>query len=422
MSNHIPPLNSSIYAQVEALMQSPTVAKALQIAVDETEFSMQEQVDICEIPAPTFEEQVRAQEMLKRMKAYGLKDVQIDEIGNVIGFRAGKGQGPVLAIGAHMDTVFPAGTDVTVRQEGHRYYAPGIGDNCSGLRAFLQVIRSLNEANVETEGDLYFVATVGEEGLGDIRGAKHFVAHHQIDGFIAIDNTDIGRILRGAVESRRYRMTIVGPGGHSYSEFGVVGSAIHAMCLAGAKVAHIKTIENPRTTYTLGTIKGGTSVNTVAPSCEVEVDMRSLDPQLLSNLEKQIIQCFEDGVKEENELWNITNPDYQVKLIKTPIGDRPAGLRPENCPVLQASRSALKALGLELTNYGLSSTDANAALGLGLPATCLSSGGFQDKCHTVNEYFDKVNIHQGPQLLILTAVALVGTDGFKPILNQSVKH
>lgn len=121
MSNHIPPLDSSIYAQVEALMQSPTVAKALQIAVDETEFSMQEQVDICEIPAPTFEEQVRAQEMLKRMKAYGLKDVQIDEIGNVIGFRAGKGQGPVLAIGAHMDTVFPAGTDVTVRQEGmHR--------------------------------------------------------------------------------------------------------------------------------------------------------------------------------------------------------------------------------------------------------------------------------------------------------------
>ena len=163
-------------------------------------------------------------------------------------------------------------------------------------------------------------------------------------------------------------------------------------------------------------------MNTVAPSCEVEVDMRSLDPQLLSNLEKQIIQCFEDGVKEENELWNITNPDYQVKLIKTPIGDRPAGLRPENCPVLQASRSALKALGLELTDYGLSSTDANAALGLGLPATCLSSGGFQDKCHTVNEYFDKVNIHQGPQLLILTAVALVGTDGFKPILNQSVKH
>lgn len=280
----------------------------------------------------------------------------------------------------------------------------------------------MNEANVETEGDLYFVATVGEEGLGDIRGAKHFMAHHQVDGFIAIDNTDIGRILRGAVGSRRYRMTIVGPGGHSYSEFGVVGSAIHAMCLAGAKVAHIKTIENPRTTYTLGTIKGGTSVNTVAPSCEVEVDMRSLDPQLLSNLEKQIIQCFEDGVKEENELWNITNPDYQVKLIKTPIGDRPAGLRPENCPVLQASRSALKALGLELTDYGLSSTDANAALGLGLPATCLSSGGFQDKCHTVNEYFDKVNIHQGPQLLILTAVALVGTDGFKPILNQSVKH
>lgn len=418
MSVVIPPLNSDILTDVQNLKGFPKVAKALQIALDESELGMKEQVAICEIAAPTFLEQERAKFIKERMQEYGLNDVYIDEIGNVVGFRPGTGSGPALGIGAHLDTVFPEGTDVKVRQVGNRFYGPGIADNCSGLRALLQVIRSLNKAEIQTQGDLYFVATVGEEGLGDIRGAKHFMSHNKVDGFIAIDNTNIGRILRGAIGSRRYRMTIVGPGGHSYGKFAIVGSAIHAMCLAGARVAHIKTPEDPRTTYNLGTIKGGTSVNTVAPSCEVEVDMRSPDPHLLSQLEEEMIQCFEAGVKEANELCNITDPANQVKLIKTLIGDRPAGLRPDDCPVVQTSRAALKSLGLELTNYGLSSTDANVAIGMGIPSTCLSSGGFQDKCHTINEYFEKINIHEGPQLILLSALALVGIDGFDPVLPK----
>lgn len=418
MSIQIPELNPTVLSTIQALKESPKVAKALQIALDEAELGMKEQIELCEIPAPTFEESVRGEEIARRMKAYGLTDVTVDEIGNIIGFRPGKGNGPVLAIGAHMDTVFPAGTDVTVKQEGNRYFAPGIGDNCSGLRALLQIIRSLNEADIETEGDIYFVATVGEEGLGDIRGSKHFVATHNIDGFIAIDNTEIGRILRGAVGSHRYRVTIEGPGGHSYGNFGEVGSAIHAMCIAGNLIAHLKTPSDPKTTFTIGTIKGGTSVNSIAPSCSVEIDMRSLDNDELLKIESEILACFDKAVAEENALWNITDPAKQVHWKKEGIGNRPAGMRPADCPVLQVSRAALEALGQKLTNYGVSSTDANAPVSMGIPATCLSSGGAQYKCHTVNEYFDKVDIHLGPQLLILTAVGLAGCDGFKAILPK----
>lgn len=418
MSVEIPQLNPEILSSIRALKESPKVAKALQIAFDEAELGMREQIELCEIPAPTFEEAVRGEDIVRRMKAYGLTDVTVDEIGNVIGFRPGKGNGPVLAIGAHMDTVFPAGTDVTVKQEGNRYFAPGIGDNCSGLRALLQIIRSLNEADIQTQGDIYFVATVGEEGLGDIRGSKHFVATHKIDGFIAIDNTEIGRILRGAVGSHRYRVTIEGPGGHSYGNFAEVGSAIHAMCIAGNMIAHLKTPKDPKTTFTIGTIKGGTSVNSIAPTCTVEIDMRSLDNEALLKIESEILACFDKAVAEENALWNITDPAKQVHWKKENIGNRPAGMRPADCPVLQVSRSALEALGQKLTNYGVSSTDANAPVSMGIPATCLSSGGIQYKCHTVNEYFDKVDIHLGPQLLILTAVGLVGCEDFKAILPK----
>lgn len=418
MSAEIPQLNPGILSSIKTLKDSPKVAKALQIAVDEAELGMKEQIELCEIPAPTFEEAERGEEIAHRMRAYGLTDVSVDDIGNVIGFRPGKGNGPVLAIGAHMDTVFPAGTDVTVKQEGNRYFAPGIGDNCSGLRALLQIIRSLNEAEIETEGDIYFVATVGEEGLGDIRGSKHFVATHKIDGFIAIDNTEIGRILKGAVGSHRYRITIEGPGGHSYGNFGGVGSAIHAMCIAGNMIAHLKTPKDPKTTFTIGTIKGGTSVNSIAPSCSIEVDMRSLDNEALLKIESEILACFDKAVTEENAIWNITDPAKQVHWKKEGIGNRPAGMRPADCPVLQVSRSALEALGQKLTNYGVSSTDANAPVSMGIPATCLSSGGIQYKCHTVHEYFDKVDIHLGPQLLVLTAVGLVGCEGFAPILPK----
>ena len=323
----LPPLLPEYLEPVRALFEKPRVKQAMKLLDDGAEAAMVMQCELCEIPAPTFHEEVRAAEIVRRMKALGLKDVHVDEIGNVIGRRPGRGDGPVLAIGAHMDTVFPEGTPIKVRREGDRYWAPGIADNCCGLRCLLETIRAFEETGVETEGDIWFVGTVGEEGNGDIRGSKHlFNGTNHIDGFLAVDNADMGRLLYAAIGSHRYRFTITGPGGHSWTNFSECPSAVHAMCLAGAKVAHVKVPEGPRTTFTIGTIKGGTSVNTIAASCQVDVDMRSLDDGNLAALEAMIFKCFEEGVAEENAIWGVTDPAKQVRLDRRPSG-RPASAR-----------------------------------------------------------------------------------------------
>lgn len=404
----IPELNQGVMDAVLALKAMPEVQAGLNLCLEQEPHAMDEQVEICEIPAPTFKEEVRGRYIASLMEKYGLEDVHLDEVGNCIGLLKGTAGGPVIAMGAHMDTVFPEGTPVKVTREGDIYRAPGIGDNCSGVRALLQTIRCFTETGVRPMGDIYFVATVGEEGNGDIRGSKWFNSHHHVDGFIACDNTDVGRILWAAIGSHRWRLSIDGKGGHSYGDFGRTPSAIHAMCRAGARIADIRPDQDPKTTYTIGTIKGGTSVNTIAPHCEVDVDIRSLDNNELLKLEARILDIFEKAVEEENAMWPVTDEKKLLKLTMTQIGDRPAGRRPHDCPVVQASRAAQKALGIELTNYGASSTDANFPVSLGIPATCLSAGGVQINCHTVDEYFIRKDIHFGPQMIFLTLLALSG--------------
>ena len=414
---NIPPLSEKVLAQVERIAALPAVKAAFEQAAKETDRAMEEQIELCEIESPTFHEEKRAARVAELMRAYGLKDVVIDPIGNVVGRRPGRGQGPVLALGAHMDSVFPAGTDVKVRREGNIYRAPGIGDNCSGLRALLQILRMFNDNSIETEGDLLFVGTVGEEGNGDIRGSKAlFDGSRHIDGFIAIDSTDVGRVLKGATGSHRWRIAMDGTGGHSYADFGLCPSAIHAICRAGAKLANFRVPADPKTTYTIGTIKGGTTVNSIAAHCEVEVDMRSVNNEELLALEAKVLAAFDEAVAEENAFWNVTDETRKLRITKTQIGNRPAGMRPDDCPVLQVSRSAQKVLGIELTKYICSSTDANAPMSLDIPSTCLCSGGRGVNAHSLTEYFEKVDTERGPQLVFLAAAALVGACGEAPVL------
>ena len=413
----IPAIDESVLAQMQVVASLPKVQKGLQIAQDQAERAMVEQVELCEIASPTFHEETRAKEIARRMKEYGLTDVTMDGIGNVVGVRKGKGNGPVLVIDAHMDTVFPHGIDVTVRREGDTYYAPGIGDNTSGCRALLQLVRCFNESGVETEGDVLFVGTVGEEGNGDIRGAKFMVnGARQVDGYIAIDSFSEGVVVNGGVGCHRWRVNIAGPGGHSFVDFSQVPSAIHAMCHAGHLIGHLAPPSEPYTTFNIGTIKGGTSVNTIAPNCEVDIDIRSIANEELLKLEAQIFEALDAGVAEENKRWGITNSDKMVKLTKTQIGDRPAGARGGDCPVIQCALSAQKILGIELTQYGPSATDANAPISKNIPAACLGSGGISEKYHTVDEYFIDKDSFKGPQLVFLAACTLVGVEGQKPLL------
>ena len=220
----------------------------------------------------------------------------------------------------------------------------------------------------------------------------------------------------GGVGCHRWRVGISGPGGHSFMDFGKIPNAIHAMCHAGHLIDQLTPPSEPYTTFNIGTIKGGTSVNTIAPYCEVDVDIRSISNDELLKLEAQIFQAFEEGVAEENKRWSITDPERMLKLTKTQIGDRPAGARPDDCPVIQTALCAQKLLGIELTQFCPSATDANAPISKNIPSACLGSGGLSEKFHSLDEYFVAQNIHQGPQLVLLAACTLVGAEGQKPLL------
>lgn len=414
-----PALETAMKERIARLRADDRVKKALAVCEAEADRAMAEQVRIAEIESPTFAEQAKGEEIARLMREYGLTDVKHEASGNVVGRRPGTGNGPVLAIAAHLDTVFPAGTDLKVRRDGDRYDGPGIGDNASGLRSMLQVIRALNEAGIETEGDILFVGTVGEEGNGDIRGSKAlFDGSRRIDGFMALDMADVHTVQNGATGAHRWRISIDGQGGHSYIDYGKSPSAIHTMCRAGALIADLELPKDPKTTYTIGTIKGGTTVNTIAAHCEVDIDMRSLDLPTLEKLEKTVLAAFDKAVALENAHWKEADAEHQLKVTKTQIGNRPAGMRPDSCPAVQAALGAMDALGLEAKTVKPSSTDANQPISLGIPATCIGTGGVYYNEHSLKEYFIADRIWLGPQTALLAALAMVGLRGEKGALAK----
>src|SRR5580704_5290124 len=256
---------SSVDAATQALVDNPKVKSALEVIKADDAATFAEQKHITEIASPPYKEKVRAEYYLKRMQELGLKDATIDAEGNVIALRKGTGGGhPKLAVAAHLDTVFPEGTDVTVKEKDGTVVAPGIGDDARVLVALLSVIKAMNVNDIATVGDIMFVGDVGEEELGNLRGMKAlFRDHTDIDGFISIDGLGIDRVVNQGTGSHRYEFVFKGPGGHSFQEFGLP-SAIHAMGRAIAKIADLQTPSNPKTTFTVGTVSGGTSVNAIA--------------------------------------------------------------------------------------------------------------------------------------------------------------
>lgn len=406
----MPPLQAHVQAAVDKLTASETIKAAIEAVKRDDEKTLADQIAITEVEAPPFHEDVRAKDMVRRFEELGLK-ATIDEEGNVLARRAGTGNGPTLVLAAHLDTVFPAGTNPKVRKEGDRYLAPGISDDARGLAVILQVLRTLQEFKVETVGDILFVCSVGEEGNGDLRGSKYLFNKSgiQIDGFISVDGVNVNRVLRGATGSKRYRVHYDGPGGHSWNAFGTP-SAIHAIGRAIAKISDIQTKTDPKTTFTCGTIHGGTTVNSIAAHVEMELDMRSAGASELDELEAQILPLFEQAAKDENARWGYKDEDG-VKLTLEPIGHRPGGSQSDDVSVLQAARGAMAALDIPLYSYAFASTDHNIAVNKGVPATTLGGGGREGFNHNVKEWYEPVDAYQGPQLAMLTSLVLVGVAG-----------
>jgi len=406
---------SAVEAASEAILANGKVIKALEDIKADDEAALAEQKRITEIPAPPYKENRRAEYVLKRFVELGFKEASIDAEGNVIALRKGSGGGrPKLVVSAHLDTVFPEGTDVTVKEKDGVILAPGIGDDSRGLAALLSLIKSLNANAITTVGDLMLVGTVGEEELGNLRGVKAlFRDHTDIDGFISIDGLGVARVVNQATGSHRYEMIFKGPGGHSFQEFGLP-SAIHAMGRAIARISDLQTPSDPKTTFTVGTVNGGTSVNAIEAEAKMTVDMRSNSTEELLKLEARLLDLVKQAAVEENARWKSDKLSVEIKLI----GDRPAGIVALDAPIVQATQRAVAAIarGPRVTFAG-SSTDSNLAMSLGIPAVTIGGGGEGGNWHSRNEWYKPVEAYLGPQSALLTILVLTGLDGAtKPAL------
>jgi acetylornithine deacetylase/succinyl-diaminopimelate desuccinylase-like protein len=384
------------------LVQDAAVKAALEAVRAAEPQTIEDQIRICEVEAPPFKETKRGELYAQLLREAGLQNVRVDKVGNVLGEKRGAEPRPHLVLAAHLDTVFPEGTNVRVRREGATLRGPGIGDDCRGLAVVLAVARALAKAPIQMPGTITFVGNVGEEGLGDLRGVKHLFNESmkgQIDRFVSIDGTGLG-ITHIAVGSFRYRVTFKGPGGHSYGAFGMV-NPIQAMGRAMARIADFQVPSEPKTTFNVGRTGGGTSVNSIPFDAWLEMDMRSADPASLQSLDAKFHKAIDDAVAEENARWN----SRALSADKQMVGNRPAGRMPADAPIVQAAVSVTRALGLPVS-LDEGSTDANLPMSLGVPAITIDGGGRGTGSHALSEAFDTTNSWQGTQRALLLAIAL----------------
>jgi tripeptide aminopeptidase len=385
----------------------PRMRAALQTIRDDNAWTLSQQVSLCEIPAPPFGEARRAAEYRRRLAALGLRNVRIDAEGNAIGERPGTGAGPTVVIAGHLDTVFPESTDVRTRRVGDRIHGPGIGDDCRGLAVVLAVARAFQRAGVRTNGTVIFVGNVGEEGPGNLRGVRHLYDKElkgRIDYFISVDGTGLGFTSR-AVGSNRYRVTYKGPGGHSFGDFGMP-SPIHALGRAISRIADLQVPAAPKTTFNVGIVRGGTSVNSIAFEASMDVDMRSESAQALAEVDVKVRRMLGEALDEENA--RAQDAKGRLALVIDTIGIRPAGTQSDTSAIVRAAQAAAGALGFTV-RPGASSTDANVPIGRGLPGIAIDGGGRGDGAHSLDEWYeDGAQGWLGPQWAALIVAALAG--------------
>ena len=395
-------------AEITAIRNSRKVQAAMEHIVAIEPLSRRDLIELTEIPAPPFGEENRARRFAEMLRQAGLSDVTIDDVGNVIGRRPGKSGDRVIAYSAHLDTVFPLEIDVTVRFDDEKMYAPGIGDNTRGLVTVLGVLRALQKTGIETDADVLFIGNVGEEGLGDLRGVKHLFRDDApgIDTLIAVDGGESNRIVFGGVGSHRYRVTFRGPGGHSWGAFGLA-SPHHALGRAIAifvENAPSATSVGEKTSYNVGRIGGGTSINSIAFESWMEIDMRSGNQDKLDDVDAILQASIEQALQEENTA-RLDGPELTVDVER--VGTRAAAKGDDQAPIVQRAMAATESFGIE-PQLQISSTDANLPISKGIPAVTMSRGGVSGNSHAPEEWWQNVDGHIGIQIGLITLLAEAG--------------
>jgi tripeptide aminopeptidase len=405
-----PPAAQAPDADAKRIIESAKFQQAAGFIRTDYDRFVRELIAFTEIPAPPFKEARRAKAYLEALRESGLADVEMDPEGNVMGIRRGGVAGSMLAVLSHLDTVFPEGTDVRVKRRGTRLMAPGIGDDTRALALMLAVIRAMNAVKLQTATDILFVGNVGEEGEGDLRGVKYLLQKgkykDRIKQFLAIDGGDQGSITRGGVGSKRYRVLFKGPGGHSYGAFGLVNPA-YAMGSAIARLSDVHVPASPKTTYNVGVVKGGTSVNSIPAEVSMDVDIRSESCGELKKVDETFVAIVKAAVDDENRARSTR--EGKVSADPRVIGERPCGETSMQAPILRTTTAVVRAFGLT-PSYTVSSTDSNIPMSMGIPALTIGRGGPGGRSHSPDEWTDvePKAVAQSIEVALAIIVAVAG--------------
>ena len=390
---------------IEKLAEMPDCARGLDWITKNVPWLTDQQVRLTEIPAPEFNEARRGEFLKTLFEATGLQ-VRIDKTGNVIAERPGSDAKSVILLVAHLDTVFPASTDVRVKRDANRLTAPGIADNGAGLAALAGMARALSESRIRTTKTIVLAGDVGEEGEGNLRGIRALVESYgsRLAAVIAIDGASIEHITTQGIASQRVEITITGAGGHSWSDFGAP-NPITALSRAIVKFSSVNVPDNPRSSFNFGVIEGGTSVTSIPASASVKVDLRSEQEAQVKIMEAALREAVDAGIKEEMAAARLNNDPLKVSVRS--LGSRPAGKLPDDSPLLDTFRRVDAFLG-NRSRLERSSTDANIPLSLGIPAVSVGGGGKGGGSHTLTEWYDATGRETGLKRIFLTTVSLAG--------------
>jgi acetylornithine deacetylase/succinyl-diaminopimelate desuccinylase-like protein len=374
---------------------------------------VEEVIALCEIPSPPFGEQARTDAYRAMLAAHGLEEVEQDAIGNAMGLRRGIGNGEILVVAAHLDTVFPAGTDVRVRREGTKLFAPGVGDDTLCLAANLALLRAMDEAGIRTRRDILFLGDVGEEGAGDLRGVRHFFAESRHRGrvraFLTVDDANVARMSHQGIGSRRWKATFRGPGGHSFSAFGLV-NPVYALAEAARAIGALPVPPGTHTTHCVAIVSAGTSINAIPDAATMQIDLRSGNAETLAALEAEVMAILARAAAAENAAR--ATAAGEIVLETQLIGDRPAGRTAPDDPVTLLASASVAAEGYA-PRFEPASTDANIPMSLGVPALKIGAGGRSGRAHSLDEWIDlePEETLRGLRTALATILAIAGMDG-----------
>ena len=387
------------------------VKAGLQFIKDDHEQAIKEQLEMVVIKSPTFHERERAEHFASKMKELGLVDVHIDRHTNVIGVKKGAGSGPTVMIEGHLDTVFDFDVEIKPEIKDGKIYAPGICDCTRGLAATLSVARAFIDSGVEHAGDIYFVGTACEEGVGSMRGMKGFLEDNKgkIDATITIDGGGNNKIVHNATGIKTMSFTFHGIGGHAFGAFAKVANPLHAATRAVAKIADIQVPEVPKTTFAVSNFHAGTdaAIHAITEEASFKINFRSNGLEELKKFEEDLFRAVEEACCEESERWGKDTITFTHEYLV----DVPAGTQDKNAPILEATYISMEHLGLEPQFVEDGCTNANIPVWLGMPAVCIGRGGNEGGVHTTGEWFEMEGTYVCPQEAFLIALAVSGVRG-----------